>query len=40
VGDVDPHCDGLGARNADGGAIEMAAIGTEFRSMGRWHLQA
>jgi len=21
-GDVDPHCGGLGARNADGGAIE------------------
>ena len=22
-GDVDPHCGGLGARNADGGAIEI-----------------
>jgi len=36
-GDVDPHCGGLGARNADGGAIVIEVrTSTLFECLGGW----
>jgi hypothetical protein len=36
-GDVDPHCGGLGARNADGGAIVIKVrASTLFVCLGGW----
>jgi hypothetical protein len=36
-GDVDPHCNGLGAREADGGAIVIEVRGSAlFECLGGW----